>query len=90
MSAIQPEWFIGHEWETDRRSRGGLVLGVVKCGGLCLVSQFGAGHVIHSSSSLSTPHRPSGSTTFGPELGDAGFERGQTLSGLTYPPLPTD
>jgi hypothetical protein len=29
MSAMQPEGFVGHEWEADRRPRCGLALGVV-------------------------------------------------------------
>jgi hypothetical protein len=86
MSAMRPKRFVCHEWKADRRSRCGSVSGVVKCGRLFMVGHSRAGRGIHLIGSLP----PSGSTAPDPELGAAGFDQGHALSGLTYPPLPTD
>jgi hypothetical protein len=53
-----------------------------------MAGQFGAEREIHSGNSLLTRQPPLlGSATPDPDLGAAGFDRGQVLPGLRHLPL---
>jgi hypothetical protein len=85
MSVMQTEGSIGHVWEADRRPCCSLVLGMVNA----------ASHLWRVSPELGVgftrvaPFRHvwlplSGSTTPGPRLGAAGFNRRWVLPGLIH------
>jgi hypothetical protein len=90
MSAMRPEGFVGHEWEANRHPRCGSVLGVVNAASYLRQISLGRARDPLEWFPSDMPHPP---VSFGharPGLGAVGFDRGRVLSGLTYPPLPTN